>query len=190
MRKSRNKLAIKIPSRIGKQPIPIPQGVEVTIEQDMVKVKGPKGHLSQHIRSGVEVSLENNQIWIKPTSTQKNTKAYHGLYRALIFNMVKGVKEGYTKILELVGIGYRVENKGNILLLTLGYSHPVYFTIPLELQVETVTKRGENPKIILKGIDKQLIGHTAAELRRLRRPEPYKGKGIRFEGEMIKLKSW
>lgn len=189
MPKSRNKLAIKIPSRIGKQPIPIPKDVKVEIGENQVEVKGPKGSLSQEIRGGVVASIENNAVQLTLTRVEKNSKAYHGLYRALIANMVKGVTEGYTKTLELVGVGYRAENKGNVLLLNLGYSHPIYFVVPTELKVETVSKRGDKPKIILTGIDKQLIGHVAAELRSLRKPEPYKGKGVRFAGEVIKLKA-
>ncbi len=178
-------------SRIGKLPIKLPAGVNVEFKDNkIVHVKGPKGRLSQEIKGGFNLSIENNILSIiSPSNQQKTLKALHGLYRSLIFNMVKGVTEGYLKTLELVGVGYRAEAKNNIIQLSLGYSHVIYFAVPKELEVKTVTKKGSNPKIILKGIDKQLLGHVSAEIRKLRKPEPYKGKGVRFEGEEIRLKA-
>jgi len=176
-------------SRIGKQPIAIPAGVTVTIGESQVTVKGPKGTLTQEINFGISVKQEGGELIVERPTEQKRHKAAHGLYRSLISNMVEGVTNGYTKAMELVGVGYKATNKGNVLELSLGYSHNIYFMVPSELTVATETLKGKNPIITLQGIDKQLIGHVAAEIRSLRKVEPYKGKGIRFVGEIVRRKA-
>jgi len=178
-------------SRIGKKPIAIPDGVNITIADDnkSVTVKGPKGELTQNVNPDLMMEVKDGELVIERPSEQKKHKAMHGLYRSLINNMVEGVTQGYTKELELVGVGYRAEAKGNLLELNLGYSHNIFFMVPEELSVSAETTRGANPKVKLEGIDKQLIGHVAAEIRKLRKIEPYKGKGVRFVGERIRRKA-
>jgi large subunit ribosomal protein L6 len=176
-------------SRIGKLPIQIPAGVTVTIKENVVTVKGPKGELTQSVNPDIEVTVENGILEVKRPSDEKNHRAMHGLYRSLINNMVVGVSEGYKKELELVGVGYRVSNTGQLLDLSLGYTHNIYLQLPQEVKVETKTERNKNPLIILESADKQLIGQICAKIRSFRKPEPYKGKGIRFVGETIRRKS-
>lgn len=176
-------------SRIGKLPVQIPAGVTVTIKENVVTVKGPKGELTQSVNPDIEVTLENGILEVKRPSDEKNHRAMHGLYRSLINNMVIGVSEGYKKELELVGVGYRVSNTGQLLDLSLGYTHNIYLQLPKEVTVETKTERNKNPLIILESADKQLIGQICAKIRSFRKPEPYKGKGIRFVGETIRRKS-
>jgi large subunit ribosomal protein L6 len=177
-------------SRIGLLPIEIPAGVTITVEEgNVVKVKGPKGELSQKVDIDIKVEIDGNQLKITRPTEQKRHKAMHGLYRSLINNMVVGVTKGYEIKQELVGVGYRAEAKGQVLELSLGYSHDIHIGIPSEVKVETVTERRANPIITLTSIDKQLIGHVAAKIRSLRPPEPYKGKGIRFVGEVLRRKA-
>ncbi len=177
-------------SRIGKLPVNLPAGVTVNIsDTNVVSVKGPQGELSQAINKDLKVEVEDNQIIISRPSDSKDHKSMHGLSRALVANMVTGVSEGYKKELELVGVGYRAEAKGQQLELSLGYSHEIIFELPKEVTVETKTERRSNPIITLSSIDKQLIGHIAAKIRSLRPPEPYKGKGIKFVGEHIRRKA-
>jgi len=176
-------------SRIGKLPIVIPEGVEITItDTNRIKVKGKLGELEKLIDPAITVKQENGEITLERPTESKDHKAKHGLYRALISNMVTGVTEGYTTIQELVGVGYKAEVKGQILDLSLGYSHHIYLELPPEINVETVTERGKNPTIILKSADKQLLGMVAAKIRSLRPPEPFKGKGIRYKGEELRTK--
>jgi large subunit ribosomal protein L6 len=176
-------------SRIGKLPIVIPEGVEITItDTNRIKVKGKLGELEKLIDPAITVKQENGEITLERPTESKDHKAKHGLYRALISNMVTGVTEGYTTIQELVGVGYKAEVKGQILDLSLGYSHHIYLELPPEINVETVTERGKNPTIILKSADKQLLGMVAAKIRSLRPPEPFKGKGIRYKGEELRKK--
>jgi len=177
-------------SRIGKLPVSLPEGVTVSISDDnIIIVKGPLGELRQNIDKDMKVEVEANQLIINRPSESKNHKSLHGLYRALISNMVTGVSQGFKKELELVGVGYRAEAKGQNLELSLGYSHDIVFEIPGEVKVETKTERRSNPVITLTCIDKQLIGHVAAKIRSLRPPEPYKGKGIKFVGEQLRRKA-
>ena len=176
-------------SRIGKLPISIPSGVTVTSKDGVITVKGLKGELSQCVDPTIEVKVENNQIELTRPNDEKETKAKHGLYRALINNMVKGVSEGYRKELELVGVGYRAQNQGQVLELSLGYSHNIYVGLPDEIKIETKNERNQNPLIILECCDKQLLGQVCAKLRSFRKPEPYKGKGVKFVGEYIRRKA-
>ena len=176
-------------SRIGKLPIQIPAGVTITIKEDFVTVKGPKGELSQQINPDIKLNLEDGVLTLSRPSDERTHRAQHGLYRSLINNMVVGVSEGYKKTLELVGVGYRVTNTGQILELSLGYTHNIFFQLPKEISVETKTERNKNPLILLESADKQLIGQICAKIRSFRKPEPYKGKGIRFSGEIIRRKS-
>ena len=176
-------------SRIGNKPIPIPEGVTINIDNNTVLVKGPKGELNQFIDPDIIVDISDNEINVKRPTEQKRHKAMHGLYRSLINNMVTGVSKGFTIQLELVGVGYRVEVKDNILDLTLGYSHHDYFQIPPEITVKTESVKGKNPIITLESFDKQLIGQVAAKIKSLRKIEPYKGKGIRYVGEHIRRKA-
>ena len=177
-------------SRIGKKPVEIPSGVTITVnKENVVAVKGPKGELSQAIDRDIKVEIKENIIeFVRPTD-QIRHRAMHGLYRSLINNMVKGVTEGYTKQLELVGVGYKAANQGNLLDLALGYSHNIIFEIPKELKIETSQEKGKNPMIKLTSIDKQLLGQVCAKIRSLRKPEPYKGKGVKFEGEVLRRKA-
>ena len=177
-------------SRIGKAPISIPGGVTITVDNsNVVKVKGPKGELTQQVDQDLTVEIKDGEAVLSRPTDQIRHKSIHGLFRALIANMVTGVTEGYTKEMELIGVGYRAGNTGNLLELTLGYSHPIYFSIPSELKLETKMEKGTPPTVILNGIDKQLIGQVAAKIRAFRSPEPYKGKGIRFKGEEIRRKA-
>lgn len=177
-------------SRIGKQPVVLPSGVTATIGKDNVlTVKGPKGELKQAIDRDINVEVKDNAVTFTRPTDQIRHRAMHGLYRALIANLVKGVTEGYKRNLELVGVGYKASNQGNLLDLSLGYSHNIIFEVPKELKVATSQEKGENPKIMLEGIDKQLIGQVAAKLRSLRKPEPYKGKGVKYAGEVIRRKA-
>jgi large subunit ribosomal protein L6 len=177
-------------SRIGKLPVDLPSGVTVTVDEaNMVTVKGPLGTLSQKIDSDIKVEVENNTIVLSRPNDEKRLKSLHGLYRALIANMVAGVSKGYRKELELVGVGYRAEANGQRLEMSLGYSHDIIMELPQEIKVETKTEKRSNPVITLSSIDKQLIGHVAAKIRSLRPPEPYKGKGIKFVGEQLRRKA-
>jgi large subunit ribosomal protein L6 len=177
-------------SRIGKNPVVITKGVNVSIGPDnVITVKGPKGELKQAIDRDIKVEVKDDKVeFVRPTD-QIRHKALHGLYRALVNNMVQGVTEGYTKKLELVGVGYKASNQGNLLDLSLGYSHNIVFEIPKELKVATAHEKGKNPIITLESIDKQLLGQVAAKIRSLRKPEPYKGKGVKFEGEVLRRKA-
>ncbi len=176
-------------SRIGKAPISIPSGVNVTVKDNTVTVKGPKGELSQEIHPDMEVKVEDGTLTIVRPNDEKEIRAKHGLYRSLINNMVVGVSTGYKQELELVGVGYRATNQGQLLELALGYSHPIQLMLPAEIKVEAVTDRKSNPIITLESADKQLLGQVCAKIRSLRKPEPYKGKGIRFKGEEIRRKA-
>ena len=178
-------------SRIGKAPIVIPQGVTVKIDNDkhVVTVKGPKGELSQTVNPDLDIKEEDNHIVITRPTDDREHRAQHGLYRALIHNMVVGVSTGYRKEMELVGVGYRATATGQVLELSLGYSHAIYIKLPPEVKVEAKSERNKNPLIILESDDKQLLGQVCAKIRSLRKPEPYKGKGIKFVGEVIRRKS-
>lgn len=176
-------------SRIGKAPIALPKGVEVNVNNGLVTVKGPKGTLTQKVDTDITVAVDGENIVVTRPTEQKRHKALHGLYRALIANMVKGVNEGYKTEQELVGVGYRATNKGQLLELSLGYSHNITFELPKEIKVTTTAEKGQNPKVILESADKQLIGLVAAKIRSLRKPEPYKGKGIKFTGEVLRRKA-
>jgi len=177
-------------SRIGKLPINIPEGTTITVGSDnIVLVKGPVGELTQKVDSEISVKVDEKQVIISRPSDQKRHKALHGLYRSLIYNMVEGVSKGFTIQQELVGVGYKADVKGQILDLTLGYSHHIFFELPVEIKVEAQTDRKSNPRITLKSADKQLIGQVAAKIRSLRKPEPYKGKGIKFVGEQLRKKA-
>ncbi|MDY6298051.1 MAG: 50S ribosomal protein L6 [Alloprevotella sp.] len=181
-------------SRIGKLPINIPAGVTVDIKDNVVTVKGPKGELSQTVDPSIKVSLEDGHLHFNideenTTVEQKQKQAFHGLYRSLVNNMVVGVSEGFKKEMELVGVGYRVSNQGNLIEFTLGYTHPIFIQLPKEIKVETKTERNKNPYICLESCDKQLLGLVCAKIRSFRKPEPYKGKGILYVGEQIRRKS-
>jgi len=176
-------------SRIGKLPIKIPAGVTVTVKDNTVTVKGPKGELSQEINPEITIDMTDGQMEIKRPSDTKNHRALHGLYRALINNMVVGVSAGYRKEMELVGVGYRVTGNGQMLDFSLGYSHNILLQLPKEIKVETKSERNKNPLIILESCDKELLGLVCAKIRSFRKPEPYKGKGIRFVGEVVRRKS-
>ena len=177
-------------SRIGKLPISLPAGVTFKQDNNVVFVKGPKGELSQTIAdTAISVKVENNTVVVERATEQKRHKSMHGLYRMLINNMVKGVTEGFKSVQELVGVGYRATSTGQLLELQLGFSHPIMFVVPKEVSLKTETVKGENPKIILESIDKQLIGQVAAKIRSFRKPEPYKGKGVRFSGEVVRRKA-
>jgi large subunit ribosomal protein L6 len=177
-------------SRIGKKPVTVPSGVTVTVGNDgTVTVKGPKGELKQAIDRDIKVEVKDGHVNFSRPTDQIRHRALHGLYRALINNMVKGVTEGYKKNMELVGVGYKASSQGNLLDLSLGYSHNIIFEIPKEIKVATAQEKGQNPTIILEGVDKQLIGAVAAKIRSLRKPEPYKGKGVKFVGEVLRRKA-
>jgi len=177
-------------SRIGKMPITLPKGVEVKInDANVVSVKGPKGQLSQQVDPDIKVALEDGTLTVTRPTDQKRHRSLHGLYRALINNMVVGVSEGYVKDLEVVGVGYRAANTGQLLELTLGFSHPVMFALPDEVKVSTSQEKGKNPMIKLESADKELIGQIAAKIKSFRKSEPYKGKGIKFEGEILRRKA-
>jgi len=180
-------------SRIGKLPITIPAGVSVSMNDNVVSVKGPKGELSQSIDSSISVNIKDGEIVFEIDENNavnyKQRQAYHGLYRSLVKNMIVGVSEGYKKTLELVGVGYRVSNQGNVIEFALGYTHPIFLELPKEVKVETKSERNQNPLLILESCDKQLLGEICAKIRTFRKPEPYKGKGILFQGEVIRRKS-
>ena len=177
-------------SRIGKAPVAVPNGVTVTVGTDnVVSVKGPKGELKESIDRDITVEVADGKVNFTRPTDQIRHRAMHGLYRALVANMVKGVTEGFKKELELVGVGYKAANQGNLLDLSLGYSHNIIVEIPKELKVATTQEKGDNPRIFLEGIDKQLLGQVAAKIRGLRKPEPYKGKGVKYKGEYIRRKA-
>jgi len=176
-------------SRIGKQPVTIPAGVEVTTSATEVVIKGKIGELTQSVDPNIEVKVEENQIIVTRKNDTKDSRAKHGLTRALINNMVKGVSEGNKIVLELVGVGYRASNQGQVLDLSLGHSHHIYFQIPEEVNIVTESVKGKAPIVILTSADKQLVGQVAAKIRAMRKPEPYKGKGVRFQGEEIRRKA-
>src|SRR5450755_1958253 len=177
-------------SMIGKKPVVVPNGITVTVGTDnTITVKGPKGELKQAIDRDIKVEVKDGKIEISRPTDQIRHRALHGLYRSLLSNMVKGVAEGYKRQLELIGVGFKASNQGNLLDLALGYSHNIIFEIPKELKLATAQEKGENPKIMLEGIDKQLIGQVAAKIRGLRKPEPYKGKGVRYTGEVVRKKA-
>jgi len=176
-------------SRIGQAPIAVPAGVEVAISGDSVTVKGKLGELSQEVSSGITVKIEDSTITLERPSDAKEHKAKHGLYRALINNMIVGVNEGFSHTLELIGVGYRASNQGQLLDLALGYSHNFLINIPKEVKIETTMEKGKAPTIKLSSHDKQLVGAVTAKIRSLRKPEPYKGKGIKFQGEHIRRKA-
>jgi len=177
-------------SRIGKLPISLPAKVEISVASDnTVTVKGPKGTLHQKIDPDIKVELEAGNVIVSRPTDQKRHKAMHGLYRALLNNMVVGVSEGYKKEMEIIGVGYRVESQGNLVTFTIGYSHPVMFQIPSDIKVTTAMEKGSPPLIRLEGIDKELLGQVCAKIRAFRKPEPYKGKGIIFKGEIVRRKA-
>jgi large subunit ribosomal protein L6 len=176
-------------SRIGKKPVSIPKGVTITCKDSVVTVKGPKGELSQEIDRDITIEITETELIVSRPTEQIRHRAMHGLYRSLIANLVKGVTEGYKKELELVGVGFKAANQGNILDLALGYSHNIIFEVPKELKVTTTTEKGQNPKIFLESSDKQLLGAVAAKLRSLRKPEPYKGKGVKYSDEVVRRKA-
>ncbi len=177
-------------SRVGKAPIQLPQGVEISVSKgNLVTVKGPKGELQQQVDPAITVKVEDGELSLERPTEQQRHRAMHGLYRALLNNLVVGVTKGYTKELELVGVGYRATNTGQLLELTLGYSHPIMFALPPEVKVETKMEKGKNPLVRLECIDKQLLGQVAAKIRGFRPPEPYKGKGVRYADEYIRRKA-
>jgi len=176
-------------SRIGKLPINIPAGVTITVDNSVVTVKGPKGQLSQEINPNISLSIEDGVCTVTRPDDEKQNRAMHGLYRSLINNMVVGVSEGYKKVQELVGVGYRVSNNGQVLEFQLGYTHNIFLALPDEIKVETKSERNQNPLVILESCDKQLLGQVCAKIRSFRKPEPYKGKGIKFQGEVIRRKA-
>lgn len=177
-------------SRVGKKPVVVPAGVSITVGKDnVVAVKGPKGELKQAIDRDIQIEVKDGQLTVGRPTDQIRHRALHGLYRALLANMVKGVTEGFVKKMELVGVGYKASNTGNLLDLSLGYSHNILIEIPKELKVSTAQEKGKNPEITLEGMDNQLLGQVCAKIRSLRKPEPYKGKGVRFAGEVVRKKA-
>ena len=176
-------------SRIGKAPITVPAGVSIQVKDNVVTVKGPKGELKQEINPNITVEIEGNVCNVTRPNDEKENRAMHGLYRALINNMVIGVSEGYKKTLELVGVGYRASNNGQVLELSLGYTHAIYLGLAPEIKVQTVSERNQNPLIVLESCDKQLLGQVCAKIRSFRKPEPYKGKGVKFQGEVVRRKA-
>ena len=176
-------------SRIGKSPVTIPSGVEVKVDGNVVTVKGPKGELTQEMDSCIELKIEDGEITFTRESDAPDHRAKHGLYRALVFNMCQGVSEGFKKELEVVGVGYRANANGQTLELSLGYSLPFVIELPKEIKVSTTSEKGKAPTVMLESHDKQLVGQVAAKIRSLRKPEPYKGKGVRFKGEEIRRKA-
>ena len=180
-------------SRIGKLPISIPAGVTISQKDNVVTVKGPKGELSQYVDPSIKMNVDDAHITFEIDENSpvnyKQKQAFHGLYRSLVNHMVVGVSQGYTKTLELVGVGYRVSNQGNLVEFSLGYTHPIFIQLPAEVKVETKSERNQNPIITLESADKQLLGLICAKIRSFRMPEPYKGKGILFQGEVIRRKS-
>jgi large subunit ribosomal protein L6 len=177
-------------SRIGRKPVAVPNGVTVIVGKDnIVSVKGPKGELKETIDRDITVEVKDGQVSFARPTDQIRHKALHGLYRALIANMIRGVTEGYKRNLELIGVGFKASSQGNLIDLSLGYSHNIVFEVPKELKVATAQEKGQNPTILLEGIDRQLLGQVAAKLRGLRKPEPYKGKGVRYVGEVVRKKA-
>lgn len=176
-------------SRIGLAPITIPSGINVDFKDNVVTVKGSKAELKQNIKEGFKINIEDGTITIERSSEHKDDRALHGLYRALINNMIEGLDKGFTKELELVGVGYRASNQGQKLDLSLGFSHNIVLQLPAEVTVETVSEKGKNPIVKLTSYDKQLLGMVAAKIRSFRKPEPYKGKGIKFVGEIVRRKA-
>lgn len=180
-------------SRIGKLPINIPAGVTVDVKDNVVTVKGPKGELSQTVNPSIIVTIEDNEVKFaideNSSVDKKQKQAFHGLYRSLVYNMVYGVSKGYKKELELIGVGYRVSNQGNLVEFSLGFTHSIFLQLPAEIKVETKSERNKNPYICLESCDKALLGLVCAKIRSFRMPEPYKGKGILFIGEQIRRKS-
>jgi large subunit ribosomal protein L6 len=178
-------------SRIGRLPISLPKGVTCTFSEGdrKVTVKGPKGELKQAIAPDFKISVDAEKVLVERPSEQKKHKAQHGLYRALIAGMVEGVSKGYRKQMELIGVGYKANAQGNVLELSIGYSHNIFLAIPSELKLQASQEKGQNPMIVLEGIDKQLIGQVAAKIKSLRKVEPYKGKGIRYFGEFVRRKA-
>ncbi|MDR2816874.1 MAG: 50S ribosomal protein L6 [Proteiniphilum sp.] len=177
-------------SRIGKLPITVPAGVAVTIGDDnVITLKGPKGELSQHVSGGMKIEVKDGVLTVERPNDEKESRSLHGLYRSLLNNMVIGVSEGFRKELELVGVGYRVNNNGQVIELSLGYTHSIFMELPKEVKVETKMERNKNPLILLESCDKQLLGQVCAKIRSFRKPEPYKGKGVRFVGEQVRRKS-
>lgn len=177
-------------SRIGKMPIPLPAKVEVSVASDnTVTVKGPKGTLSRKVDPDMQVAVEEGNLVVKRPTEQKRHRAMHGLYRALLNNMVTGVSQGFTREMQVVGVGFRVENQGNLITFNIGYSHPVMFAIPSEISVVTGAEKGSPPFVRLEGIDNELLGQVCAKIRSFRKPEPYKGKGIYFKNEKIRRKA-
>ncbi|MCR4829320.1 MAG: 50S ribosomal protein L6 [Bacteroidales bacterium] len=177
-------------SRIGKLPIKLPKGVEVKVSDDnMLTVKGPLGELTQKVDPTITVKIEDGELRFERPSDSKQDKALHGLYRALAANMVKGVSEGFKVVQEVIGVGYKVQANGQVMEMDLGYSHKIFFEFAPEIKIETVTEKGKNPIITMTSIDKQILGQAAAKVRSLRKPEPYKGKGIRFQGEVVRKKA-
>ena len=177
-------------SRIGKQPVIAPSGVTITVnKENVVTVKGPKGELKQAIDRDITVEVKDGEITFTRPTDQIRHRALHGLYRSLVSNLVKGVTDGYQRKLELIGVGFKAANQGNVIDLSLGFSHNIIFEVPKEIKVVTAQEKGQNPTITLEGIDKQLIGQVAAKLRGLRKPEPYKGKGVRYVGEVVRKKA-
>ncbi|HNR07371.1 MAG TPA: 50S ribosomal protein L6 [Saprospiraceae bacterium] len=176
-------------SRIGKLPISLPKGVEVKIDKNRVTVKGPKGSLVQEVDYDMKVTVEDGTLVVSRPSDQKRHKALHGTTRAILANIIKGVSEGFNQDMEIVGVGYRTSNTGNLLEIGVGHSHPIMFYVPDELKVETLTEKGKAPLIKLSGTDRQLLGQISAKLRTFRKPEPYKGKGIKYAGEILRRKA-
>jgi large subunit ribosomal protein L6 len=176
-------------SRIGKLPINVPAGVTITVQDTLVTVKGPKGVLTQEIDPNITVTVDGGVCTVSRQNDEKQNRAFHGLYRSLISNMVVGVSEGYKKTLELVGVGYRVSNQGQVLEFALGYTHNIFLGLPAEIKIETKSERNQNPVVILESCDKQLIGQVCAKIRSFRKPEPYKGKGVKFAGEVLRRKA-
>ena len=176
-------------SRIGKLPVNIPAGVTISVNNGVVTVKGPKGELKQEINPNITVEVEGNVCNVTRPNDEKENRAMHGLYRSLINNMVIGVSEGYKKTLALVGVGYRASNNGQVLELSLGYTHAIYLGLAPEIKVQTISERNQNPLIVLESCDKQLLGQVCAKIRSFRKPEPYKGKGVKFQGEVVRRKA-
>jgi large subunit ribosomal protein L6 len=176
-------------SRIGKAPVTISKGVDVAFNNGVLQVKGPKGELSQEIDSAITITIDNGEVAVTRSDDHKNSRSKHGLYRALIQNMVTGVSEGWKRELEMIGVGYRCKATGQLLELTLGFSHPIVIQLPTEIKVTAKAEKGENPTITLESHDKQLLGQVAAKIRSLRSPEPYKGKGVRYVGEYVRKKA-
>ena len=176
-------------SRIGNNPIAIPEGINVSVDNSIISIKGKLGELSQKVDNSITITINDNEVVLTRTSEEKQVKAYHGLYRSLIANMVEGVSNGFTKKLELVGVGYRASNQGQKLDLSVGYSHNIIFEIPAEVKINCESEKGKAPVVILSSHNKQLLGSVAAKIRSFRKPEPYKGKGIKFVGEQIRRKA-